>query len=121
MLMILMQGPPGRGKSTVARTIARLTGARICSTDSFHCDYDGRWLWQPDNLGYFHAWNVWLAEHYLSQGQSVLIDNCNITNAHARPYVALAFRCRGEYESIHGVPPEVVQAMRDKIETLDVD
>ncbi len=126
MLLILMQGVPSSGKSTIARKLqTALDNAIICSTDDFHPEgiFDGQ------NIGYYHAWNQWQTDFFLNSGKTVIVDNCNITNEHVKPYLDCARRynaqiivrrCNGKpnWTSLHNVPREIVERMRNTMEEL---
>ncbi len=128
-MLTLMQGTPGSGKSTEAERIRSYwdaqpysPGCRICSTDDFHVDG-----FDPLNLAYYHAWNLWEAEHWLAQGYSVVVDNTNILKAWAQPYIDAArrlghavqvVRCTGNYGSVHGVPAATIAWMKNNMEDL---
>lgn len=126
MQLILMQGAPGSGKSTKAKELAAEIGAVICSTDDFYY-VDGEYVFDQDNLSYYHTLNLFEAEHWLAAGRSVIIDNCNIRKSHAQPYLSLArkygaetraVRCVGEFQNVHSVPTKVVERMRNTMEKL---
>lgn len=127
--MIIMQGAPGSGKTTVAQSISRVTGAVVFSTDDFWYQEGTGYQWDPKKLGTAHTWNQTRTADALSSGLSVIIDNTNIKREHAQPYFDLAdefsvpvevIRCHGEYQNIHNVPDNTVQRMRLQMEDLEV-
>ena len=127
-MLFIMQGVPGSGKTTLARKLAKQYNAVICSTDDFHFQAgDGVYRFEPENIGYYHAYNQFEVEYWLKAGRSVIVDNCNILGVHALPYIELArrysqplrvCRCDGAYVSVHGVPAEVIDRMRKQMEVL---
>lgn len=141
--LILMQGPPGSGKSTKARELAaKLPGTRICSTDDFHFvrfkEYKrfplsaqvlqrDEYVFQHDMLAEYHQWNKHEVYHWLLQGCNVIVDNTNIRREHVRPYLEMAqllgvfvqvVRCEGQFQNSHAVPSIVVERMRAEMEDL---
>ena len=131
-MLIVLQGPPGSGKShAVAEFMSVVrSGVKIVSTDDFHYDEEGTYRFDPLRIREFHQWNEWLAEHYLKQGYSVIVDNTNIARWQAAPYVKAAValgvevqfvRCEGRYPNSHGVSDEVVERMRAAMEELTVE
>lgn len=126
-VLYVLQGVPGSGKSTVAKHLQAATGAVICSTDDYFTGADGVYRFDPTKLGEAHQANQEKASRLLREGKSVIVDNTNILRKHCKPYVAEAcacgasvvfVRCEGRFGSIHSVPPETVERMRNQMETL---
>lgn len=126
--LLVLQGVPGSGKSTVALTLSQLTGAVICSADQYFYRLGlGEYKFERNRLGEAHSYCHDKAEACLKEGLSVIIDNTNILQKHAQVYFDLAkksnatigvIRCHGQFESVHGVPEETVNRMRDQMEDL---
>ena len=89
-MLYIMRGPPGSGKSTIAKEIATKTGARIASADFFHLNEKGEYEWKPENVASAHAWCRGLVEGILSCDEDCVLDNTNIIINHFLPYVKLA-------------------------------
>ncbi len=87
-VMILMQGIPGSGKSHFANKIAEHEHGVIHSTDNYWGeDYN----FDPKLLSAAHEWNQFQTFRSMQAGiPVVIIDNCNIKQAHIEPYLALA-------------------------------
>lgn len=125
--LIILQGAPGSGKSTHAQLFARYRpNTFVCSTDDFFYIND-EYRFCPEMLAYFHSWNVWEVTERLKEGQSVIVDNCNIRQWHAQPYIDAAkalgvkitiLRFTAQRENVHRVPEKVVQRMRREMEVL---
>lgn len=135
LTVVIMQGPPGSGKSTVAnalysQSIAEMRWCTVCSTDHYFIDpITGAYQFDGSRLAQYHKMNQDKARYALSMNHSVIIDNCNIRCADAKPYFALArefgavvvvVRVSGRFQNLHGVPPEKVEAMRCALEDLEV-
>lgn len=65
----------------------------------------------------YHKKNQDKAKQYLQQGLSIVIDNTNIHCWECLPYV-LAGKEVKAYGTVHGVPEEVVRAMKKEMEEL---
>lgn len=129
LTLMLMQGVPGSGKSTLAKALAKRRGYVVCSTDDFHILPDGQWKFDPERLVEFHQWNQFEVEYHLMQGRSVIVDNTNIKQVYAQPYIDLARKYGAEvvvkrmelrFKSVHDVPLEIVERMRAEMENLSV-
>lgn len=134
--LYVMQGAPGSGKSTVARTIeaglvAMGGDCEIYSTDDYFTNCQtGEYKFDPTKLAQYHQANQDKARAAMDKGLSdVVIDNTNVRAAHAAPYVKAAVefgyavvfvRCEGRFANTHGVPAEKVEAMRAAMEPLSV-
>lgn len=131
MYVVIMQGPPGSGKSTLGAKIAVGLTCQICSTDDLHLEYPGaRYVFKPERAGELHRSNQMRVLGFLKRGISVVVDNTNIRAWEARPYVEMArnfgaevvfVRCNGRFANVHGVPEERVEAMRAAMEELSVE
>lgn len=129
--LIIMQGPPGGGKTTKAKKIQHSNNGRaiICSTDDYFTMF-GEYHFDPSMLATFHKANLWRAQRLLEAGFTVIVDNTNVRAWAARPYVEFAverdiavefIRCDAAFANTHGVPPETVEKMRQDMEILSVD
>jgi len=131
--IILMRGLPGSGKTTLARRIASEEGAVVFSTDDFWIGEDGRYRFDPERLGEAHGWNLDRTRRMLSDGRSVVVDNCNTKGEHMAPYVELATEYGAEvekrvaplngeeldflfYNNGHNVPYHIIEKMREEWE-----
>lgn len=128
--MILMQGPSGSGKSSVAKRLSVVHNAVICSTDDYFFADDGNYVFDPTKLGENHTMNLERACYFMAAGVDVIIDNTNLANWEIRPYVEAAnkfgyeieiVRCNGNFQNIHGVPQDRVELMRTRMEDLSVE
>lgn len=127
-IMYIMQGAPGSGKSYYAKFLkSKLPNAVICSTDDFHTSDGEDYCFQQDNLSWFHAWNQYHAELCLKEGKNVIVDNCNVRQIHAQPYINMARKYYADIQincftrigpNQHGVPAAIVERMRAEMETL---
>lgn len=128
-IMVIMQGHSGSGKSTLAKHISNVLDAEICSADNFFMngdkyEFDPRWLHQA------HTSCKNAAQLCVNNNKNVVIDNTNTRNWEAAPYVKMGVdagytikfvRATGNFPNVHGVPDNVVQAMKDRMEELSVE
>lgn len=144
--LYIMQGVPGSGKSTLAKMLMLGhdygNNIAICSTDAYHHEDNGgksRYVFKLERSKEYHALNQHDCRYQLEQGRSVIVDNTNIRRWEARPYVEMAVTRNipiifirvtsqiltegryGNFKSIHEVPEEKIQYMRDNMETLTVE
>ncbi len=129
--LILMQGPPGGGKSTLACDLSTRYNAIIVSTDDLFTGPDGVYRFDGAKLPEYHRRTQELARNELAGGWNVIVDNTNLQQWQADPYIRMAreygatvhvYRCNGVYPNKHGVPDDRVEKMRrDMRELTGVD
>jgi predicted kinase len=134
MQIIVMQGVPGAGKSTVAQQIKEQVHAVIVSSDLFHTDDKGNYNYKTELAGKAHAWCFrkfidLLADHR-PYYDTIIVDNTNTTVAEVAPYMAIAaayeadayiLRVPCDWEvaaarTIHGVPKHVVELLQQRLD-----
>jgi predicted kinase len=135
-MLIIMQGHSGSGKSTLAKTFKELLNAlghkvTICSTDDeFARNNGGVYKFDPSKLAAYHKKNLENATRSMEAGDIVIVDNTNTCAWEAKPYVEAAqrlstivhfVRATGDYQNTHGVPPDKVKLMKDRLEDLSVE
>ena len=120
--LILIRGLPGSGKSTMASKIAVSTGALHVEADMW-VDYSTPY--SPEAAKRAHAICQSQARNALVCGSSVVVSNTFTQVWEMQPYLDMAKQYRaqveiitatGDYKSIHNVPDDVIQAMRDRWE-----
>jgi len=144
--LFLMQGLPGSGKTTYAKMIADKHEAIIFSTDDFwyrigRSNEPVEYIFDHSRLREAHLWNQrrTAKEMNSSDGGNIVIDNTNITQRDAQPYLILAemfgyevmvFRVEAPYETClernrnrpidRQVPWEVISRMNEMMERIRV-
>lgn len=117
--LILVRGLPGSGKTTYAKS----TGLRHYETDMYFTDPNGAYSFDRAKAAEAHSWCQYLTRESLEAGESVVVSNTFTTYEEMEPYFRIARECwanievvtmRGEYESIHAVPPTVMDLMRSR-------
>jgi predicted kinase len=129
--LYILQGVPGSGKSTLGRELVKaLPNAVIYSTDDFHHDGDGEYRFKADKLPEFHRLNLERSKEALDRGLTVIVDNTNVRRWECREYVKYAHskgipvvfvRVTGNFKTLHGVPEDRIQAMREAMENLTLE
>ena len=124
--LTLIRGLPGSGKSTMARKIAIETGALHVEADMW-VDYSQPYT--PEAARRAHAICQPHARHALVFGGSAVVSNTFTQRWEMQPYLDMAHKCgaqveiitaMGDYGSIHGVPDDVIAAMRERWEEVTV-
>lgn len=124
--LVVMQGAPGSGKSTIAAEIAQKLDAIVCSTDSEMYENDV-YVFRVEKLGPAHEATFQRAKSAMEGGHNVILDNTNIRVWEPKRYIqeavrlgyAVCFqRCVGRWDSVHGVPVEKIEQMRRDMEQL---
>ena len=122
--LTLIRGLPGSGKSTMARKIALETGALHVEADMW-INYSEKW--RKESVKMAHAICQEQAHKALYYGRDAVVSNTFTQRWEMQPYLDMAeitsaqveiITATGDYGSIHDVPDEVIQAMRERWEEV---
>jgi len=122
--LLLIRGLPGSGKSTIAKTMPH---RRHVEADMYHYNASGEYAFDRDRVPDAHAWCQSETLRLLRAGYEVVVCNTFTTAKEMMPYFEMGFAvsvltAKGQWESIHNVPHDVIYAMRERwqpIEMLD--
>ena len=120
--LFLVRGLPGSGKSTLAKTLAPVH----CEADQYFVGPDGVYRFDQAKLAEAHADCLTRTVQALCDGRDVAVSNTFTRVWEMRPYLDLRAKIEGleievvrmtsQYESVHGVPKEAVDRMRQRFE-----
>lgn len=120
--LVLIRGLPGSGKTTIAKAMA---GYSHYEADQYFSRVDGEYRFDPAQLKDAHQWCQDCVDDELADGQNVVVANTFSQRWEMQPYMNMAKRmgikvrvitAKGRFESIHGVPAEKIEAMRQRWE-----
>ena len=124
--LTLIRGLPGSGKSTMARKIALETGALHVDADMW-INYSEKW--RQESVKMAHAICQEQAHKALYYGRDTVVSNTFTQQWEMQPYLDMARKhgapveiitAMGDYGSVHNVPAEAIQAMRERWEEVTV-
>lgn len=119
--LILIRGLPGSGKSTIAKQLA---GFEHYEADMFHMK-NGEYCFQSDKVKDAHNWCKQETFNALVCGKNVVVSNTFTRYWEMQDYFEMAktfgikplvIVANGDFENVHNVPKEVIEAMRNRWE-----
>lgn len=128
-MLYLIRGLPGSGKSTLAKLIMEgMQSPWKCAhleTDMYFVDQWGEYKFSPNRLKEAHTWCQERVRDSLGHGYNVIVSNTFTQRWELQPYLDMAKEfdrdhteiiCRGQFESVHGVPQATIDKMRERWE-----
>lgn len=122
--LYLVRGLPGSGKSTIARDLVDNGLADVqVEADMWMYNDRGEYEFSPSLVKHAHGRCQAAVRKCLRRGESVAVSNTFTQRWELQPYINMAeyfgvkvkeITARGEFGSIHNVPDDVIQAMRDR-------
>lgn len=125
-MLIIVRGIPGSGKSTFVKT--HFPSYIHLEADMFFTNFDGDYKFDVSLLGAAHTWCINTARIFMNNKKDVVVSNTFTTIKEMKPYLEHAvdsgidvkvFRMVKEYGSVHNVPPEAIQRMKDRFQDYD--
>jgi predicted kinase len=121
--LLLIRGLPGAGKSTMAKSLLERGYFDMhLEADMFHMER-GRYVYRTTSALAAHSWCANTTRVMLNNGKRVVVTNTFVLLEELRPYMELGFpfhivEAKGPFESIHSVPPDVIDHMRKRWQEL---
>ena len=126
--LILIRGLPGSGKSTLAKKLKRgKKGWEHFEADTYHI-VNGVYRYDPSRGRAAHQWCLASSIEALKAGHTVIVSNTFTTYGEMEPYLEAAYNlgvtirvicCKGDYGSLHNVPPDKVEMMASRWEDYE--
>lgn len=127
MAIVLVRGLPGAGKTTLGKRLAQEDWVHL-ENDQFF-EKDGPYLHDPERLSDAIDWCIESVDEAVEAGHNVVVTNVFNQLTFAMPYIGMCIRhdlgsigileAKGKYESVRGVPPEIVEIMASRWETYE--
>ena len=121
MKLHIIRGHSGSGKSTLASQLSN----HVFEADDYFM-YDGVYRFDASKLQYAHAYCFEGVQSAMRAGfATIAVANTFTRLWEYQPYLDLAKRfgydvdvhiCKGEYNNVHNVPADVVQAQKNRFE-----
>lgn len=125
-MLYIIRGLPGSGKSTLAKRLYIFCLVDYhYEADMYFIDAEGNYKFDPSKLKDAHAWCQEAVRGQIEGGYSVAVSNTFTQMWEMKPYLDMAEKlgytvtvitCEGDYGSIHNVPEEAIQRMKDRWE-----
>ena len=126
--MILIRGISGSGKTTYAEQLKQEDSSLSHYEADMYFYKNGEYQFDPTKLKQAHNWCKCQTEIDLMFGKSVIVSNTFTQKWEIEPYIQLGRKfgadiiikkAIGNYQNVHGVPPEVLEKMRQRWEDID--
>jgi len=122
--LILVRGLPGSGKSTLSKKLAAVMNSNHYEADQYFIT-DGVYKFDINYIVEAHEWCQDSTRKSLDSGTSVIVSNTFTTRRELFPYFYMAAEfgivpqivlCQGQWGSIHGVPEETLERMKNRFQ-----
>lgn len=122
--LLLIQGVPGSGKTTLARRLGKMEDVEVHEADDFFSS-EGGYKFNPKLLHRAHEKCFEDTRESIYQDAAAIVSNTFTRDWEIEPYARLAYesglkfmlvRMETMFENIHNVPEEKVEQMRARME-----
>ena len=119
--LLLIRGLPGSGKTTLAKQLSKQLKAKHFEADMSFENENGEYVFDGTKLAQAHEWCFQQTRKWLSKGKTVIVSNTFVRQWEMKRYVKYCEKkgievevqvCRGEFSSVHDVPPATIENMR---------
>jgi hypothetical protein len=126
--LYLIRGISGSGKTTYAKQLMKEDPSLSNYEADMYFYKDGNYNFNPSLLKDAHAWCKNKTEEDLRNGKSVIVSNTFTQKWEIEPYIQLGKKygaeivikkATGNYQNVHGVPPEALERMKSRWEDLN--
>lgn len=126
--LILIRGISGSGKTTYAKKLMNNDPSLSHYEADMFFYNNGNYNFDPSKLKDAHAWCKNKTEEDLRNGKSVIVSNTFTQKWEIEPYIQIGKKYKadiiikkatGNYQNVHGVPPEALERMRARWEDLE--
>jgi hypothetical protein len=126
--LYLIRGISGSGKTTYAKQLMKQDPSLSHYEADMFFYKNGDYVFNPALLKDAHLWCKNKTEEDLSNGKSVIVSNTFTQKWEIDPYIQLGKKygaeiiikkATGNYQNVHGVPPEALERMKSRWEDLD--
>lgn len=130
--LVLIQGIPGSGKSTLAKNILEYSVNNVATkihwheADTFFIDDEMQYRFDSHWLSEAHSYCYSRAAYTLFVKRHTIVSNTFTSDKELAPYISLAkkahaklviVRMETQYESVHNVPAEAIERMKNRMRT----
>jgi predicted kinase len=121
--LILIRGLPGSGKSTMARD---LVSKGFCHFEAdMYFEVNGTYEYDASRIRDAHNWCQSMTRQALAANKRVVVSNTFTQLREMAPYLgmtrnATVVEATGKWQSVHGVPAEILDRMAQRWETLPI-
>lgn len=128
-IMVLVRGIPGSGKSTFAKRVCENNYdlPQHCEADMYFFDKYGEYKWSVDDVKNAHKYCQLMTEEAMLLDRHVVVSNTFIKQWELDEYIKLCekygynyvvIRMKSEYKSVHNVPEETINRMKNQMEDI---
>lgn len=120
--LVIIRGIPGSGKTTLAKE--SYYDFVLCEADQYFETENG-YEYDRNKIKDAHAFCLDKVKQNLEKGKDVVVANTFVKLWEIEPYLKLGYPTKvvetiGEYESIHNVPKDVVERMKNNLNNTNL-
>lgn len=130
-MLYIIRGLPGSGKSTLAQKMLQEKKIDVYyEADMYFINKNGEYNFIKEKIPEAHEWCQDQVRNAVEDRKNVAVSNVFVTFIQVLPYVVMAdvrntkyeiIECKGRCESIHNVPQEEMQKMKDNWERMPLN